>query len=62
MIVNKVNCKIISTVPRPSLPAFNVARNKARVASSPGPHVARSKREEGLVRDVTHVMQRVDSI
>ena len=37
-----------SLVPRPSLPcpAFNVACKK---------------REEGLVRDVTHVMQRVDS-
>ena len=35
-----------SLVPRPSLPAFNVARKKL---------------EEGLVRDITHMMQRIDS-
>ena len=46
MYVQSLAIVTVSLVPRPSLPAFNVTRKK---------------QEEGLVRDATHVMQRVDS-
>jgi hypothetical protein len=44
------NLRAISLIPRPSLDlqAFNVARKKR-------------EKEEGLVRNVTHVMPRIDS-
>ena len=44
--VHCITWAVFSLVPRPSIPAFNVARKK---------------REEGLVRDITHVMQRIEA-